>query len=98
MVWTETTREHYDRQGLRYSSDCSDKEWEIIEPFLQARNGLGRLLRHDYGIYGMLSIIQLRRVASGGFCRKSFHPLQQFNIIFIVGGNWACLNVSMMLL
>jgi len=47
MVWTETTREHYDRKRLRYSSDCSDVEWAIIKPFLQRHGGLGRPLYHD---------------------------------------------------
>jgi len=47
--------------------------------------------------YGMLSITLPLRVANGSFYRVIFRHLQQFNIISIVGGNWACLNVSMML-
>jgi len=47
MVWTEITRGHCDRKGLRYTSDCSDAEWKIIAPFLQVFCGRGRPLHHD---------------------------------------------------
>ena len=33
-MWTEITRPKYERAGLRYASDLTDREWEIIEPFL----------------------------------------------------------------
>ena len=32
MAWTEITRLHYRRQGLRYASDATDAEWSLIEP------------------------------------------------------------------
>jgi len=47
MVWIETTRPHYDRSDLKYSSNCSDEEREIITPFLQVHCGRGRPLCHD---------------------------------------------------
>jgi hypothetical protein len=34
MVWTKTTRAHYQREALRYASDLTDAEWRLIEPFL----------------------------------------------------------------
>src|SRR6266704_3517766 len=34
MVWTEITRPQYRREGLRYSSDTTDEEWALIEPFM----------------------------------------------------------------
>jgi len=30
MPWTETTREQYRRNGLRYASDLTDEEWALI--------------------------------------------------------------------
>ena len=42
MVWTDTTRIRYDRIGGRYSSDCSDEEWALIEPFMPCRKPTGR--------------------------------------------------------
>jgi len=41
-MWTETTRGQYDRRGLRYASDLTDIEWELIEPLLPAARRLAR--------------------------------------------------------
>ena len=42
MPWTEITRAHYVREGLRYASDLSDAEWEIVAPFLPTPFTVGR--------------------------------------------------------
>lgn len=42
MVWTDITRQQYDRKTGRYASDCLDDEWELIEPFLPAAKSTGR--------------------------------------------------------
>ena len=42
MSWTETTRLQYRRNGLRYSSDMLDAEWELIAPFVAEDRRLGR--------------------------------------------------------
>ncbi|MCP4184659.1 MAG: transposase [Hyphomicrobiales bacterium] len=34
MTWNDTTRPQYERNGGRYASDCSDKEWCFVEPFM----------------------------------------------------------------
>ncbi|MDB5568697.1 MAG: transposase, partial [Tardiphaga sp.] len=34
MGWTEITRRHYRREGLRYESDTTDAEWFVMEPLL----------------------------------------------------------------
>ena len=41
-MWTDTTREKYERDGGRYASDLSDGEWRLIEPFLPAPARQGR--------------------------------------------------------
>ena len=41
-MWTEITRPKYDREGLRYASDLTDREWELIAPFLPPANAVGR--------------------------------------------------------
>ena len=41
-MWTETTRKKYDRDGLRYASDLTDAEWQVIEPLLPAAKSRGR--------------------------------------------------------
>ena len=47
MAWTETTRRHYRREGLRYASDLTDGEWALIEPFLPAPAKVGRPRKTD---------------------------------------------------
>ena len=42
MAWTETTRGHYRRDGLRYASDLTDDEWALIEPHLPLPAKVGR--------------------------------------------------------
>ena len=41
-MWTETTREKYERGNSRYASDLADGEWELIEPFLPLPGSIGR--------------------------------------------------------
>lgn len=47
MAWTETTREHYRRDGLRYASDTTDAEWALIAPHLPRPLRRGRPRRTD---------------------------------------------------
>jgi putative transposase len=42
MPWTEITRAHYQRDGLRYASDFTDAEWALIARLLPHRRRLGR--------------------------------------------------------
>ena len=42
MVWTDITRPQYDRNSLRYASDCTDEEWALIEPLLPPARSTGR--------------------------------------------------------
>lgn len=42
MAWTEITRPKYQRDGLRYASDTTDAEWEVIEPFMPPPADCGR--------------------------------------------------------
>jgi transposase len=41
-MWTETTRPKYERSDLRFASDLTDAEWDMIEPLLPPRKQLGR--------------------------------------------------------
>jgi transposase len=42
MAWTKTTRAQYERDGLRYASDLTDREWALIAPHLPAAKRIGR--------------------------------------------------------
>ena len=41
-MWTEITRRQYERSGLRYASDLTDEEWNLIMPKLPPAKRLGR--------------------------------------------------------
>ncbi len=41
-MWTETTREKYERGNSRYASDLRGGEWALIEPFLPLPGSIGR--------------------------------------------------------
>jgi|SRR4051812_7105423 transposase len=47
MAWTETTREQYRRDELRYASDTKAGEWAQIAPLLPAPRRLGRPRERD---------------------------------------------------
>jgi len=47
MAWTELTRNRYDRNASRYSSDVTKEEWAIIAPLLPGPNRLGRPRKVD---------------------------------------------------
>lgn len=47
MAWTETARKRYERRYSRYASDCTDKEWELVEPFLGRHCAVGRPWTHE---------------------------------------------------
>jgi hypothetical protein len=40
-MWSEITRAQYRRDDLRYASDVSDREWELIEALLPPTKRLG---------------------------------------------------------
>ena len=42
MSWTKITRRQYRRDGLRYASDLTDEECQLIEPHLPPAKPLGR--------------------------------------------------------
>lgn len=42
MPWTKITRAHYQRNGLRYASDVSDPEWNVLSRLLPRRRRVGR--------------------------------------------------------
>lgn len=41
-MWTEITRNDYERRCGRYASDMTDREWALLAPFMPARKRNGR--------------------------------------------------------
>lgn len=42
MTWTGIARQEHSRKGLRYSSDMTDKEWQLTAPFIPPAKWGGR--------------------------------------------------------
>ena len=38
-MWTAKNRQQHERQGLRYPSDVTDEEWNVVRPYLVAEGG-----------------------------------------------------------
>lgn len=47
MTWNRTTRKDYKRDGRRYESDVTDKEWALVEPMIPKQGRLGRPRKTD---------------------------------------------------
>ena len=41
-MWTDITREHHARRGLRLPTDLTDGEWEVLKPFFPPTSKVGR--------------------------------------------------------
>ncbi|NCB00193.1 MAG: IS5 family transposase [Clostridia bacterium] len=46
-MWTDITRRQYRRDKLKYASDLTDKEWEVLGPILPGPSSRGRPRRVD---------------------------------------------------
>src|SRR5450432_1273564 len=100
MAWTEITRRHYRRDGLRYESDTTDAEWFVMEPLLPPALALGRPRATD-----MRTVINaILYIASTG-CQwrqlpKDFPPystVQGYFYAWSRGGIFASLNYSLVM-
>ena len=94
MAWTEITRQHYTRDGLRYESDTTDAEWFVMEPLLPEASALGRPRATDLRTV-MNAILY---IASTG-CQwrqlpKDFPPYSTVQVIFMHGRAVECLPRS----
>jgi transposase len=100
MAWTEITRRHYRRDGLRYESDTTDAEWFVMEPLLPPASALGRPRATD-----MRTVINaILYIASTG-CQwrqlpKDFPPystVQGYFYAWSRGGIFASLNYTLVM-
>src|ERR1700736_3699802 len=100
MAWTEITRRHYRREGLRYESDTTDAEWFVMQPLLPPASALGRPRATD-----MRTVINaiLYIASTGGQWRqlpKDFPPystVQGYFYAWSRGGIFASLNYTLVM-
>jgi carboxypeptidase Taq len=69
MAWTETARQDHAQRGHRYSSDLTDREWDLIAPLLPGPRRLGR--PRTTGLGAVVNAIQYIAASS---CQWSLLP------------------------
>jgi len=73
-MWTEITRPKYERDGLRYASDLTDAEWEVVAPFMPAPRRLGRPRTTDLRAVVDALVYMLRTGCQWRLLPKEFPP------------------------
>ena len=92
MAWTGIARQEHSRKGLRYSSDMTDREWELAAPFIPPAKRGGRRRTTD-----MREVVNalLYIAASGCAWRllpKCFPPVSTVQRYFYVWRNTGLLE------
>ena len=93
-MWTAENRKLYDRSDLRYPSDVTDEEWELIKPQIAPAKRGGRKRAVDEReivnaiMYVLSTGCQWRR------CRRIFRREARCGIISICGATMAPWSAS----
>ena len=73
-MWTPTTRRQHSRDHLRYGSDLTDEEWEIIVPFMPPAAKTGRPRQWPMREIMNAIFYMLRAGCAWGLLPKDFPP------------------------
>ncbi len=73
-MWTETTRDDYERRNGRYSTDLRDEEFALIKELLPTRKRLGRPREVDFREVVNAILYLLRTGCQWGMLPKDFPP------------------------
>jgi putative transposase len=95
MSWTETTRPQYRREGLRYASDMTEREWDLIAPFMPEQSHLGRPREVDLGAVVNAILYILATGYQWRALPKDFPPrstVQGYFYRWRDDGTWHCIN------
>jgi|SRR5271170_1118462 len=100
-MWTKTTRSQHDREHLRYSSDLTDNEWELLTPLLPPAADTGRPRQ-----WPMREIVNALFYVLRGGCPwrmlpEHFPPHQtayRWFMLFRDSGLWESLNHHLLML
>lgn len=69
-MWTPATRRQHSREHLRYETDLTDREWNLIAPMLPGAAKTGR--PRKWSLREIMNAIFY--VMRGGIGWRSFHP------------------------
>ena len=94
-MWTDITRAKHARKGLRYSSDLTDAEWAVLEPYIPTGSGLGRPPKWSRraimnGLFYVLRSGLPWRMLPGDFPPVS--TVQRYFYAWRDGGLWSTIN------
>ncbi|MGH1484463.1 MAG: IS5 family transposase [Geminicoccales bacterium] len=95
MAWTEITRRHYERNGLRYASDLRDEEWALVAPYLPKAKRFGRPRTTDLRavvdalLYILTTGCQWRMLPK---CFPPYSTVQRFFYRWRADGLWDQIN------
>lgn len=95
MSWTETTRSHYRRDGLRFASDTTDAEWALLEPLMPEPAGIGRPRTTDLRAVVNAILYVLTTGCQWRALGKDFPPrstVQGYFYRWRDDGTWHCIN------
>src|SRR5512135_731683 len=97
-MWTDETRARYERNGLRYPSDLTDAEWEIVAPLIPPAKRGGRQREVDLRavVTGLLYVLVMswKMAANGAPGRRTFRPAARSTAIYNCGLGTARWNAS----
>ena len=100
MSWTEITRREYRRDGLRYASDLTDGEWQLIAPHLPPARPLGRRRETDLRAVTNAMLYLLTTGCQWRLLPKEFPPyttVQRFFYGWRDDGTWRRINHHLLL-
>ncbi len=95
MPWTEITRLQYRRDHLRFASDTSDEEWELLRPLMPQRAGIGRPRTTDLRAVVNAILYVLSTGCQWRALSKDFPPrsiVQGYFYRWRDDGTWHCIN------
>lgn len=99
-MWTEITRAKYERFGLRYASDVTDAEWEVIAPLMPAARRLGRPRTTDLRVVVNALLYMLRTGCQWRLLPTEFPPRSTVQRYFYAGresGLWQRINHELLM-
>ena len=84
-MWTAENRARYQRDHLRYPSDLTDEEWQLVEPLIPPAKRGGR--KRTVDIREVLNVVMYSSppVANGVRCPKACHRAAPC-LVILTGG------------
>jgi len=101
MSWTQITRMHYRRDGLRFASDTTDAEWALLKRHMPEPAGVGRPRTTDLRAIVNAILYVLATGCQWRALPKDFPPrstVQGYFYRWRDDGTWHCINRNLVAL